>query len=249
MTPFNSYLTEIFDTHYPWRLVSSGSCAYGECWDYQFDCVKLRGSDRWIPEIDLDIPIGRPVSTAQVDAALQKRQQQYAGERQRVVVSFTRKMGSAAFREWSHMSKTLDRSGKELLLSDWEQIWELGFGTYIDSDGSGYDAGTDEDIGGGDRGHVNRIFGTIIQIAQAFVTQKKPKGIMWGTKPGANPARAVIYGGIAKRLAGGMGAKLLALPSPRPSEMANCQTAWWGGKPLLHSVEKPKPSRAKQPKY
>lgn len=248
MKYFNSYLTEIFDTHYPWRLVSSGSCAYGECWDYQFDCVKLKGSDRWIPEIELGLPKGRPVSTAQMDAAVQKRQQKFPGQRQRIIVNFTRKMGSVAHREWSQISKSINRTGKEMLLSDWEQVWELGFGTFIDLDGSGYDAGTDEDIGGGDRAHVNRIFGTIIVITQAFVAQKKPKGIMWGSKPGANPARAVIYSGIAKRLSGSMGAKLLTIPSPKPWEMTNCQTAWWGGTPLLNSVEKSKSSTTKQPK-
>lgn len=245
MKLFHSYLTEIFDTHYPWRLVSSGSCSSGECWDYQFDCLKLQGTNKWIPEIELDIPKGRPVSVAQVDAALQKRRQQYAGERQRIIVTLTRKMGSAAFREWSTIAK---QQSKNFRLEDWEQVWELGFGTFIDTDGSGYDEGTDEDIGGKDPAHATRIFGTIIRIVQAFVIQKKPKGIMWGTKPGANPARKIIYSGIAKRLAMGMGGKIIDIPTPRRGEITNCQVAWFGKTSLFTSrtdSKKAKPNLAK----
>jgi hypothetical protein len=56
---------------------------------------------------------------------------------------------------------------------------------------------------------------------------------MWGTKAGARPARALIYNGIAKRLAARSGVRIYPIPPSRP-EIANTQLAWFApGSPFL----------------
>ena len=229
MKYFESYITEIFERSYPWRLFTSGGATY----DYRFDVIKPEGSTDWQPDPGPNFTPGIPRSIATTDRIMTQYRAATPGLRQRVVVTFTQHRGTTAFEGMRRINRGLSRANfsaeirPKISLPVFESMWELGFGTYVDTNGSGFDQGTDDDLGGTDTAHVTRVFGTIIEIVKDFKQKKNPEGIFWGTKPNARTVRAVIYNTIAKRLAGSMGAKLYPLPSPRP-EITNCTLAWWG---------------------
>jgi hypothetical protein len=230
---FNSYITEIFEQAYPWRLWSSGDMNM----DYQFDVMRLRGSGEWIPDPGPEFTPGVPRSIATTQRILGAYRKNTPAERQRIVVQFTQYRGTTAFGDWQRVNRGLARTGQHIELPLWERIWELGFATYVDTDGSGFDKGTDDDLGGTDTRHVVRVFGSIIQIIQDFMARKRPEGIMWGTKAEARPVRALIYNGIAKRLTGSTRAKLYSIPAPR-SGIANTQVAWFSQTSMMSSAKK-----------
>lgn len=100
------------------------------------------------------------------------------GLRQRVVVTFTQHRGVTAFEGMRRINRGLSRANfsaeiRPKIALPFESMWELGFGTYVDTDGSGFDQGSDDDLGGTDTAHVTRVFGTIIEIVKDF-KQKKP---------------------------------------------------------------------------
>jgi hypothetical protein len=234
MKYFASYITEIFERSYPWRLFNSGDGPY---WDYLFDVVKPAGSTEWQPDPGPKFtPAPRSIATTNT-MNLQYRQAN-PGIRQRIKVEFTQYRGTTALAAMQRINRGL--KGKRIALPVMESLWELGFATFIDTDGTGFDAGTDDDLGGDNTAHVTRVFGTIIEIVKDFRNRKKPVGIFWGTKPNARRVRSVIYTTIAKRLASTMGAKLYPMPSPRP-EMANCTLAWWGDGEPWETVKKANP--------
>jgi len=219
---FNGYITEIFEQGYPWRLWSSGDTNM----DYQFDVMRLRGSKEWIPDPGPGFKPGVPRSVATTQRVLSAYRKNTPAERQRIAVQFTQYRGTTAFSDWQRVNRGLAKTGKQIELPLWERVWELGFATYVDTDGSGFDQGTDDDLGGTDTRHVMRVFGSIIQIVEDFTARKRPVGIMWGTKTGARPARALIYNSIAKRLAAKSGVQIYPIPPSRP-EIANTQLAWF----------------------
>lgn len=230
MKYFGSYITEIFERSYPWRLFTSGDGPY---WDYLFNAVKPAGSTEWQSDPGPKFTPGVPRSIATTNSMELQYRQANPGIRQRIKVEFTQYRGTTAFEAMQRVNRGLSRANfsaaarPKITLPVVESLWELGFATYIDTDGTGFDQGTDDDLGGDNTAHVTRVFGTIIEIVKDFRQKKNPVGILWGTKPNARPVRAVIYNTIAKRLASTMGAKLYLIPSPRP-EMTNCTLAWWG---------------------
>lgn len=234
MKYFGSYIAEIFERSYPWRLFNSGDGPY---WDYLFDTVKPAGSNEWQPDPGPKFTPGVPRSIATTNTMNLQYRKANPGVRQRIKVEFTQYRGTTAFTAMQRVNRGL--KGKKITLPVVEALWELGFATYIDTDGTGFDQGTDDDLGGDNTAHVTRVFGTIIEIVKDFRNRKKPVGILWGTKPNARSVRAVIYNTIAKRLSSTMGAKLYPIPSPRP-EMANCTLAWWGDGEPWETVKKPK---------
>jgi len=241
MKYFDSYITEIFERSYPWRLFVSG----GNEEDYRFDAVRLAGTDRWIPDPGPSFTPGVPRSIATTDRMQQDYRKSNPGSRQRIVVTFTQHHGTTAYEGMRRINRGLARANfsaeikPKITLPMFESLWELGFATYIDTDGSGFDKGTDDDIGADNTAHTTRIFGTIIEIVKSFTARKKPQGIFWGTKVNARPARAVIYNGIARRISGDLQAKLYDMPSPRP-EMTNVKLAWFGEGVPFHATKNPK---------
>jgi hypothetical protein len=225
MKYFNSYITEIFDRAYPWQSWDCNTNSIIPYCNYELKAVKLAGSSNWIPDPGPAYKRGVPMATGTLERLTQDYLKANPGLRQRIVVGFSQYRGTEALTSQRRVNRGL--KGQSMSLPVFESLWELGFATYIDTDGSGWDKGTDDDLGGEDTAHVTRIFGSIIQIVRDFKTKKKPQGIFWGTKPNARPARAVIYNNIARRLSGELGAQLYSMPSPRP-EMTNCQLAWWG---------------------
>lgn len=53
------------------------------------------------------------------------------------------------------------------------------------------------------------IIGTVVTIAKQFEKDQKPRGIIFGSKVTANPARGRIYKMLAKRTATAVGATLI----------------------------------------
>lgn len=222
MKYFNSYITEVFDQAYPWRHNKDS----GTQENYTFDTVRLTGSTEWIPDPGY-IPSGRPISVSYATQLQQAHFKKYPGERQRIVVQFSRNHGSTAYESWKKLTRSKQTANLLISLPEWERCWEIGFATYVNKEGEGYDQGTDDDLGGTNTKHAVKIFGTIIQCVKHFISGVHPLGVYWGTKTGARPVRAQIYNGIAKRLSSEFQAKVVGIPAPRP-EMANTQLALFG---------------------
>jgi len=68
---------------------------------------------------------------------------------------------------------------------------------------------SDDDLNMFSAATASDIIGTVVAIAKQFVKDKDPRGIIFGTKLNANPARRRIYKMLAKRTAAAIGATLI----------------------------------------
>jgi nucleoside diphosphate kinase len=70
------------------------------------------------------------------------------------------------------------------------------------------------------------ILGAVTDIAVDFVKQKKPRGIILGTKETANPARGRIYKMLARSASKNTGGVVHEIDNPRTG-MANGVMVWF----------------------
>lgn len=89
-----------------------------------------------------------------------------------------------------------------------------------------WDEGTDEDVNQFSGADAAMILGAVVDAAVDFVKQKKPRGIIIGTKETANPARGRIYRMLARSAAKKTDGVVHELDSPRP-RMANGAVVWF----------------------
>jgi hypothetical protein len=68
---------------------------------------------------------------------------------------------------------------------------------------------SDDDLNMFSAATASDIIGTVVAIAKQFVKDKDPRGIIFGTKLNANPARGRIYKMLAKRTAAAIGGTLI----------------------------------------
>lgn len=81
---------------------------------------------------------------------------------------------------------------------------------------------TDDDLSRLSAQESIAVFSTVAAIARSFVSAKNPAGIVFGTKRGANPARARVYDAIAKRNQG----RILVLPDAPRDGIENIRLVW-----------------------
>ena len=68
---------------------------------------------------------------------------------------------------------------------------------------------SDDDLNMFSAALASDIIGTVVTIAKEFEKDQKPRGIIFGTKLDANPARGRIYKMLAKRTAAAVGATVI----------------------------------------
>ena len=68
---------------------------------------------------------------------------------------------------------------------------------------------SDDDLNMFSAATASDIIGTVVTIAKEFEKDQKPRGIIFGSKVTANPARGRIYKMLAKRTAAAVGATLI----------------------------------------
>jgi len=68
---------------------------------------------------------------------------------------------------------------------------------------------SDDDLNMFSAATASDIIGTVVAIAKQFVKDKDPRGIIFGAKLNANPARGRIYKMLAKRTAAAVGATVV----------------------------------------
>jgi hypothetical protein len=89
-----------------------------------------------------------------------------------------------------------------------------------------FDEGTDEDLNWLSTGAAASVLGAVVDASREFVKTEPVRGIIFGTKTSANPARGRIYKALARRAAAATGGKMYELGVAREG-MAAPAIAWF----------------------
>lgn len=237
MIKFKHYIAELFDRKVPFKLSNTGD--YG--WGYDFILMYDRGKPTNAPRgKELEKFVDSWFKKQGIDMAEASRE-----ERERQLPLFNKEFKAFSYTVgFDNIEFLSDAEYAELaLMSDGDikkDVWELSFamrestlqlqtmgrpsvtGRYYWS----WDGGTDEDINRFSGADAAMILGAVTDIAVEFVKQKKPRGIILGTKPTANPSRGRIYKMLARSAAKKTGGKYHEIENPR-SGMANGVIVWF----------------------
>jgi hypothetical protein len=235
MKSYSQYITELFDRKVPFKLSNSGDYA----WGYYFVIMYQNGKPTNAPQ-------GKQLEKF-VDSWFMKKGIDMGGatreERERQLALFNKEFTAFSYTVgFDHAG--IDRLYSELaIMTDGDikkDVWELSFTMHQSTlklqtigrpsvTGRYYwdwDGGTSEDINRFSGADAAMILGAVTDIAMDFVKQKKPRGIILGTKPTANPARGRIYKTIARAAAKKAGGTYHEIDSPREG-MVNGVMIWF----------------------
>lgn len=238
MKSYKSFITELFDRKVPYKLSHTGD--YG--WGYDFILMYNGGKPTNAPRgKELEKFVDSWFSKKGIDMAVASSE-----ERQRQLPLFNKEFKVFSYTVGFDKISIDDQYSELELMSDGDikkDVWELSFsmreatlelqtmgrpsvtGRYYWS----WDAGTDEDINQFSGADAAMILGAVTDIAVDFVKQKKPRGIVLGTKPTANPARGRIYKMLARSAAKKTGGEYHEINEPRIG-MANGVIVWFDQK-------------------
>lgn len=235
MIEFKRYIAELFDRKVPYKLSHTGD--YG--WGYDFILMNDRRKPTNAPRgKELEKFVDSWFKKQGIDMAEASRE-----ERERQLPLFNKEFKAFSYTVGFDNIGISDEYSELALISDGDirkNVWELSFsmrestlelqtmgrpsvtGRYYWS----WDAGTDEDINQFSGADAAMILGAVTDIAVDFVKQKKPRGIILGTKETANPARGRIYKMLARSAAKKTGATVHEIDSPRIG-MVNGVIVWF----------------------
>lgn len=241
MRNFKSYITELFDRKVPVRNSSTGDTS----WAYRFILMENGGRlvvapegkelEAWVNDKlrESGIPEPKRIPTEELSGIVKKAFNPATLKVMAYTVGFFNIKFEKAYNELELMSDGDIRKG----------VWELDFSMReaelsvhtrgrIGITGRYYwewDAGTDDDINQFSGADAAMILGAVTDAAKDFVRQKKPRGLIFGTKETANPARGRIYKAIAKQAASKTGGKVIEVGAARDG-MANGVMVWFDRK-------------------
>lgn len=229
MKLFRQYITELFDRKVPVDLSSTGDTS----WDYTFILMNKNG--KLIPA-----PRGKDLEKFVEDHFAKQGIEAKDITPVQLSQAFTGVSYGVEFynikyeKEYAELELMTDRAIRN-------GVWELSFtmreanvkfkvggrpsviyGRYYWH----WDAGVDDDVNRFSAADAAMILGAVTDAAVDFVKQKKPRGIIFGTKTTANPARGRIYKMLARAAAKKTGGVVHEIDSPRPG-MVNGGIVWF----------------------
>jgi len=237
MKNYRTLISELFDRKIPMKPFTTGDTS----WGYNFILMYIGGKPTLAPRgKDLEKFVHEWFQkTRGVDIAVLPRDTVQSDH----LPLFNREFRAVAYTIGLHDIK-YDKEYAELeLMSDGDirnDVWELDFGMRESSlelqtmgrpsvTGRYYwswDAGTDDDVNQFSGADAAMILGAVTDAAKDFVRQKKPRGIILGTKETANPARGRIYKMLARSAAREMGGEVVEVDNAR-ERMANGVVVWF----------------------
>jgi hypothetical protein len=237
MKNYRTLISELFDRKIPMKPFTTGDSS----WGYNFILMYVNGK----PTI---APRGKDLEKFVHEWFLKTKRLDIAPLPRDAVQSdylplFNKEFRAVAYTIGLHDIR-YDKEYAELeLMSDGDirnDVWELDFGmreSNIELQTMGrpsvtgryywsWDAGTDDDVNQFSGADAAMILGAVTDAAKDFVRQKKPRGIILGTKVTANPARGRIYKMLARSAAREMGGEVIEVSDAREG-MANGVMVWF----------------------
>lgn len=228
MIEFKQYIAELFDRKIPVNLSSTGDTS----WGYTFILMYKNGKPQLAPR-------GKDLEKFVEDHFAKQ-----GIERQSITpVQLNQAFKGVAYIVEFYNIKYEKEYAELELISDGDirnGVWELSFTmreATVEFQTSGrpsvsgryywkWDTGTDDDVNRFSAADAAMILGAVTDAAVDFVKQKKPRGIILGTKTTANPARGRIYKMLARAAAKKTGGTFHETETSR-DRMANGVIVWF----------------------
>ena len=256
MKTYKTFISELFDRKIPMKPSSTGDTT----WGYTFVLMNKGGKAELAPQgKDLEaFVIGWFLKNKSTDIVPTLGSYDWDMVFGDSMIEFAKEFKPVAYTvEFYNIKFEKDYSDLELM-SDGDirnNVWELSFsmreaslttakrgmpgrtGRFLWN----WDTGTDEEVNRFSAADAAMILGAVTDAAKDFVNKKNPRGIIFGTKETANPARGRIYRMIARVTARETGGEVTEIDSPRTA-MANGVVVWFDKKnPFILAGEKTNP--------